>query len=171
MFNTGTKKNGAVHYTNEDAVCSSETLNDYHPELQKNKDNFYLPRDMSCPQPIGSVWVANITRWFMCIIDKGNQQLTSRDDCEDACLVHDSIVHIARNTVPYCKTQLDQLGIVPTGGKPKMFVDDTVTPPKLVYWSCKTNTYYQVIGTPYTPTGVGVGGVGGVAVGGVGTGE
>lgn len=165
-FSTGTNPEGAVPFNDPNAVCGSTQPGEYIPSNPTNAANFFLPRQGNCPQPISSVWVANITRWMMCVLDYGQQVIGSPRSCQPACLLRDAIRYIGRRHTVECLSVLTAQGETPAAGYPRMWIDDSVSPACLMFWDCGNNTYQRLCPTP----GVGGVAVGGVAVGGVAVG-
>lgn len=70
MFSTGQVIEGAVNYTNSNAVCG-ETVTGENPITAGNQTNLTLPVVQACAAPIGAKWVAAVTNWLCFLIDFG----------------------------------------------------------------------------------------------------
>lgn len=91
MFSTGQVVEGAVNYTNAQAVCGKATTGD-DPTNGNNQTNLTLPALSACAQPIGPKWVASITNWLCFVIDAAGLQYVSGTVCQNPLLLLNAII-------------------------------------------------------------------------------
>lgn len=91
MFTTGQSTEGAVNYTNANAVCG-DIVTGVDMHLTTNAINLTLPKDQACASPIGAKWAASITNWLTFTIDRAGLTFLPGDTCQNPLALHDAIL-------------------------------------------------------------------------------
>ncbi len=86
MFSTGTAVEGAVNYTNANAVCGESVTGDVLSNVV-NQGNLSLPVIQSCAQPMGARWIASVTNWLCFLIDGAGLEFAAGSTCQDPLLL------------------------------------------------------------------------------------
>lgn len=90
MFSTGTPVEGAVNYTNANAVCG-ETVTGDNPTRTANRQNLALPIIQACAQPMGAKWISAVTNWLCFLIDGAGLDFQAGSACQDPMLLLNAV--------------------------------------------------------------------------------